>query len=53
MKAYTIYSLSWSPKSGEATYTRTFHSKEARDSFRARVAYDAKSISTWESTHTW
>lgn len=52
MKTYTIYSLSWSPKSGEATYTRTFDSKEARDSFRARIAYYAKSISMWESTRT-
>ena len=52
MKTYTICSLSWSPKSGEATYTQTFDSKEARDRFCARVAYDAKSISMWESTHT-
>lgn len=52
MKAYTIYSLSWSPKNGEATYTRTFASKDARDSFSARIASAANSVSSWENTCT-
>ncbi len=52
MKTYTIYSLSWSPKNGESTYTRTFDSKEARDSFRARIASAANSVSSWENTYS-
>ena len=52
MKTYTIYCLSWSPKSGEATYTRMFDSKDARDSFSARIASAANSVSSWENTYT-
>ena len=52
MEGYKVYKLSWSPKNGEATHTRTFGSKEERDSFCARIAYDAKSISMWENNYT-
>lgn len=48
---YTVYKLSWSPKSGEATYTRSFDSDEERASFRARIAYDAKSVYMWENIY--
>ena len=47
---YTVYVISWSPRSGEATYTRMFETASERDSFAAGI--DAKSIHTWENTYT-
>lgn len=46
-----IYCLAWSPKKGEATFTRTFDSEEEREAFRKRIAYEAKTIRTWENTY--
>lgn len=49
-ETYTGYCISWSPKTGEATYTRIFHSADERAAFIQRI--DAKSVHTWENTYT-
>ena len=41
------YYVSWSPKSGEATYSRCFSDKDERDKF-ANGLY-AKSVHIWDS----
>ena len=47
MKTFTVYYVSWSLKTGEATYSRSFSTAAERDKFSASM----KSIST--SVHTW
>lgn len=47
MKTFTAYYVSWSPRIGEATYTRSFDTAEERDKFATWI--DAKSVQTWES----
>ena len=44
---YTAYYMSWSPKSGEATYSRSFDTSAERDRFAASVSSIAKSVHTW------
>jgi len=44
---YKVYYVSWSPKSGEATYSRCFDSAEERDHFADGIRTIAKSVSTW------
>ena len=44
----TYYYISWSLKTGEATYTKSFDTAEARDKFAAGMACICKSIDTWE-----
>lgn len=48
MKTFTVYYLSWSPKSGEATYSRCFDTIAEREKYRSMIEYSAASISTWE-----
>lgn len=43
-----MYYVSWSPKSGECTFTRCFNSKEERDRFLNLIG-PQKHISTWEN----
>lgn len=50
MTAYTAYYVSWSPKTGEATYTRFFLSEAERAEYIRRVY--AASVHTWESAYT-
>lgn len=43
------YYLSWSPRTGESTYTRCFATAADRDHYAAMI--DAKSVHTWETTY--
>jgi hypothetical protein len=47
MKTFTAYYVSWSLKTGEATYARSFDTAAERDKFAASM----KPIST--IVHTW
>ena len=42
------YYLSWSPRTGESTYTRCFATAADRDHYAAMI--DAKSVYMWETT---
>ena len=46
-----LFYVSWSPASGEATYTRFFYHRSERDTYAAGVAYIAASVHTWESEY--
>jgi len=45
---YTAYYMSWSPKSGEATYSRSFSTAAERDKFADSIACIAKSVHKWD-----
>lgn len=47
----TAFYLSWSPRRGEATYTRAFSTEAERADFITRIAYDARTYSTWENVY--
>jgi len=42
------YSVSWSPRDGEATFTRVFDDAADRDRLAASVAITAKSVRQWQ-----
>ena len=43
------YYVAWSPRSGEATYTRCYTSREERDSMAASIASISKTVNTWDN----
>ena len=45
----TMYSVSWSPWRGEATYSNGFWTEAERDQFITRLK--ARSIHTWENKY--
>lgn len=49
-ETYTCFYLSWSPRTGQATYTRAFDTEAERAAFIHRI--DAKSVQTWENTYS-
>lgn len=49
MKTYTVYYVSWSLKTGEATYGRSFDTEAERDKFAADMKPISTSVQTWES----
>ena len=51
MRTYTAYYVSWSLKTGEATYSRSFSTAAERDSFAASMATISKSVHTWENEY--
>jgi hypothetical protein len=48
MKTFTAYYVSWSLKTGEATYSRSFDTAAERDSFAASMKPISKSVHTWD-----
>ena len=47
-ETYTCYMVSWSPKVGEATYSKGFDTPEERITYIGRIAPIARSIYTWD-----
>lgn len=47
-ETYIYYMMSWTPKSGEAYYSRGFDTREERDAFVKSMAPIAKTIHSWE-----
>lgn len=47
-ETYISYMVSWSPKTGEATYTRGFDTQDERDAFVGRISSIAKCVHTWD-----
>lgn len=43
------YYISWSPKSGECTFTRVFFSEIERETFKRRINGTYKSVFEWEN----
>jgi len=48
-RTMTIYYVAWSPRSGEATYTRCYTSREERDNMAASIASISKTVNTWDN----
>lgn len=48
MKTYTVYYVSWSLKTGEATYGRAFDTAAERDKFAASMKPISTTVHTWE-----
>ena len=47
---YTAYMISWSPSTGEATYTRGFNTADERETFIKRLGNARYHI--WENQYT-
>ena len=45
----TIYYVAWSPRSGEASYTRCYASRDERDNMAASIASISKTVNTWDN----
>ena len=45
------YYISWSPKTGEATYGNCFETEEERNQFISRIIKISLSIRTWENEY--
>ena len=45
------YYISWSPRTGEATYGNCFKTEEERNQFIDRIKKISKSIHTWENEY--
>lgn len=48
MKTFTAYYVSWSLKTGEATYTRSFDTSAERDKFAASMKPISTIVHTWD-----
>jgi len=48
MKTFTAYYVSWSLKTGEATYSRSFDTAAERDSFAASMRTISTTVHTWD-----
>lgn len=48
---YTAFYLAWSPRRGEATYTRAFSTEAERANFITRIACDTRNYRTWENVY--
>lgn len=44
-----IYYVAWSPRGGEATYTRCYTSRGERDNMAASIASISKTVNTWDN----
>lgn len=47
MKTFTAYYVSWSLKTGESTYSRSFDTEEERDRFAASMKPISTNIHIW------
>ena len=45
------YYVSWSPKTGEATYGKCFKTEEERNQFISKIIKISTSIHTWENEY--
>lgn len=48
---YKRFFVSWSPRRGEATYSRSFGSEAERAEFIRVFIPDARSVHTWENEY--
>ena len=51
IKTKKWYYVSWSPRTGEATYGNCFETEEERDNFIDRIRKISISIRTWENEY--